>query len=170
MENLTLQGRLVADAAVRQSNGRSFLSFTIACNRTIKREESTNYYNVTWNNYNEGMVQYLTKGKPITIIGEVGKISVEVSSRDGKTYPRVDVRAFNVSFIPFGTSGNTATVNEGAAPVAQPVVAQFAPTAQPVAQPAPVQPTAFAQPTPAPVAPQPSVFAGQGDAVDDLPF
>lgn len=191
MQKIFLQGRLVSDAAVRQYNGRTFLSFTLACNQKRKNEEVPTYYNVTWNNYAEGLVQYLTQGKPLTVVGNIF-VSTEVSPKDGKTYPRIDVRAESVDFIPFGASGNTNTVKENAAPaapstmpqpeaVAQPVYQQ--PVAQPMAQPVyapqpapqPVyqqpmaQPTYAPQPTPQPVA-QPAYVTGMPDPTDDLPF
>ena len=108
MQKLTLIGNLGKDAQVVESmNGKKCLSFSVAANGYRNGEQKTCWYNVVWFNYAPNMVQYLTKGKSVVVVGELDA-DIRV---DNSGVSRIDrsVVADSVTFL----SVNSGTENNG---------------------------------------------------------
>lgn len=161
MATIILSGRLGRDAELRQTaNGRQFLSFSMAEDvRENKDTKRTDWYSVstTQTQYLGDFAKYLTKGKPIQVIGDI-KTSI-YTRRDGGVDIDRNIRAFQINFIDFGRREDeqqqgtslTGTVTPQAATPAQ-------------------QPAAFPPAAPfAPVAPVEQQYAS-AEPEDDLPF
>ena len=161
MSNTTiiLKGRLGRDAELKATaNGTEFISFSMAVDELENREKKTYWYSVTsyQPNHITAMRQYLTKGKPIEVIGTLKPGTY--TDKTGVERMDLNVRAGIINFIDFGKKDEDGTQQapaQAAAPVAAPV------QATPVATEAPA-PT-FQQPAYAPAAKGP-------DPEDDLPF
>lgn len=108
MEKITLIGRLGRDASVKESQqGTRFLTFTMACDAFVRGENRTHWYDVTSfdpNRY-KNMLQYLTKGSSVTVVGDLDADIEE--GRDGVTRIRRRVSADSIQFTPGNTSGQT---------------------------------------------------------------
>ena len=108
MQKITLIGRLGRDAAIRETqDGGKVVSFTVACNGRYRGVEKTSWYDVSTFNYEryKNMVQYLTKGSSVVVIGELDADIDE--GRDGVKCCRRSVTADSIEFNSNGTSGNT---------------------------------------------------------------
>lgn len=98
MVEIFIQGNLVKDAEVKQSqNGNKYVSLKVASNGFSKGEKRVDYYDITWFNYSEKLIEWLKKGKPVTVVGDF-HASASLG-RDSKIYVQNDVVAHNVSFI-----------------------------------------------------------------------
>lgn len=177
MQKITLIGRLGRDAAIRETqDGGKVVSFTVACNGRYRGVEKTSWYEVSTFNYEryKNMVQYLTKGSSVVVVGELDADIDE--GRDGVKRCRRSVTADSIEFNSNGSSGNTqnSTVSESA-PAEHPKA-----TAKPTAEEVPAdtevtvpkrsrKATAAAEPAPAPVEPA-SAPEDDGENPDDLPF
>ena len=108
MQKITIIGRLGRDAALRETqNGRKVIAFTMAVNGRANGVEKTSWYDVSSFNYEryKNMVQYLTKGSSVTVVGDLDA-DLETGS-DGVTRCRRNVLADSIDFLPISTSGNT---------------------------------------------------------------
>lgn len=108
MQKITLIGRLGRDAAIREiQDGGKVVSFTVACNGRYRGVEKTSWYDVSTFNYEryKNMVQYLTKGSSVVVVGELDADIDE--GRDGVKRCRRSVTADSIEFNSNGTSGNT---------------------------------------------------------------
>ena len=108
MQKITLIGRLGRDAAIRETqDGGKVVSFTVACNGRYRGVEKTSWYDVSTFNYEryKNMVQYLTKGSGVVVVGELDADIDE--GRDGVKRCRRSVTADSIEFNSNGTSGNT---------------------------------------------------------------
>lgn len=108
MQKITLIGRLGRDAAIRETqDGGKVVSFTVACNGRYRGVEKTSWYDVSTFNYEryKNMVQYLTKGSSVVVVGELDADIDE--GRDGVKRCRRSVTADSIEFNSNGTSGNT---------------------------------------------------------------
>ncbi len=83
MNKVILKGRLTSTPELKQTpNGVAVTKFTVAVNRRFDREK-TDFINCeAWRNTAEFVAKYFSKGKEITIIGE---IHIDKSEKDGKT-------------------------------------------------------------------------------------
>ena len=108
MEKITLIGRLGRDASVKESQqGTRFLTFTMACDAFVRGENRTHWYDITSfdpNRY-KNMLQYLTKGSSVTVVGDLDADLDE--GRDGVTRIRRRVSADSIQFTPGNSSGST---------------------------------------------------------------
>lgn len=108
MQKITLIGRLGRDAAIRETqDGGKVVSFTVACNGRYRGVEKTSWYDVSTFNYEryKNMVQYLTKGSSVVVVGELDADIDE--GRDGVKRCRRSVTADSIEFNSNGASGNT---------------------------------------------------------------
>lgn len=155
MATIILSGRLGRDAELRQTaNGRQFLSFTMAEDvRENKDTKRTDWYSVstTQPQYLGEFAKYLTKGKPIQVIGDI-KTSV-YTRRDGGVDIDRNIRAAQINFIDFGRRDDEQQGGQATAQAPQ----ATAPAPQPAA-------SAYA------AAPMPPVYAASAEPEDDLPF
>ena len=166
MSNSTiiLKGRLGRDAELKATaNGNQFISFSMAVDEIeTKDRKRTDWYSVSSSlpNHINGLRQYLTKGKPIEVIGSL--TPKVYTDRNGVTRPDLNVRAFAINFIDFG--GKKDEENAGQTTEQAPVQQQ-----------AP-QPPASAQPAYTPSAvytassPVNTASGVTADPEDDLPF
>lgn len=108
MNKLLIEGRLGKDAEVRETNGKKFLSMTIAENQLVGKEKKTFWYDVLCFNYNEKLVQYYKKGSVLFITGQVTS-DIE-TGKDGVTRCRRKIVADALDFLSGGkTDGNEAS-------------------------------------------------------------
>lgn len=176
MQKITLIGRLGRDAAIRETqDGGKVVSFTVACNGRYRGVEKTSWYEVSTFNYEryKNMVQYLTKGSSVVVVGELDADIDE--GRDGVKRCRRSVTADSIEFNSNGSSGNTqSNSNSESAPAEQPKATK--PSSEEVPADTEVtvpkrsrKATAAAEPAPAP-APEPVNEDDGGENPDDLPF
>jgi len=128
MQKISISGNLTKDAEIRQSNngGEDFMVFTVACNRKIKGEKQTNFYDVIASSSRQyqAMKPYLTKGAGVIVIGD---FSLDTYTRnDGTTAYRLKISADSIEFNSNGKkedagSQNTAPANNTTKPAAAPV-------------------------------------------------
>lgn len=127
MRKLTLIGRIVADAEKQvTSNGREYLTFRLANNEFADPKDSDGkqtpyWFRVTsWEAKHINLTKYLTKGKPVIIIGDY-KDSIYESKNTGKWEISRDIIADSINFVEGSASNNgtqpTTTQKNDAAPV-----------------------------------------------------
>ncbi len=107
MVNVNVIGRLGADAELIDGKNGKFASFRLAVDDRKNGKKETTWFRVTLNGDRAGkIVEYLTKGKLVNVIGTetVGTYQ----AKDGTTQISRDISASNVEFISVG-SGSTTT-------------------------------------------------------------
>jgi single-strand DNA-binding protein len=115
---VVLIGRLTRDSELRfTSSGTAISKFSIAVNRTKRsgdqREEEVSFFDiVVWGKIAEVLNPYLTKGKQVSIAGELRQNRWE---QDGQSRSRIEVVANNVQLLGGTPSGAT-----DSAPVSRP--------------------------------------------------
>ena len=158
MATIILTGRLGRDAELRQTaNGKQFLSFSMAEDvRENKDTRRTDWYSVSTmqQQYLGEFAKYLTKGKPIQVIGDI-KTSI-YTRRDGGVEIDRNIRASQINFIDFGRKEDEQQNSTQGVSTPQPQAPQ-------VAAPAPASIATVNQPVSAPA-------ALTGEPEDDLPF
>ncbi len=92
MKNITLAGRLTKDAETRNlSSGDTVTSFSVAVDDSQGKEKGTIFFDCSiFGKRGDALSQYLTKGTPVTVTGDLSK-----REHDGKTY--LGVRVDNVT-------------------------------------------------------------------------
>lgn len=101
-----LIGRLVRDPEMRMtSSGVAVTRFTIAIDRSFKREEgqqnTADFLRVvTWRRLAEICGQYLKKGK---LVGVEGRLQIDSYEKDGEKKYSAEVVADNVQMLDRGT-------------------------------------------------------------------
>lgn len=99
---VVLVGRLTRDCEVRATaGGTSICRFSVAVNRRTKKGESwvdePNYFDVVlWGKSADSLRSYLTKGRQVSIEGELRQSRWE---QDGQSRSRVEVFANNVQLL-----------------------------------------------------------------------
>lgn len=74
MQQITIAGNLGSDVEVKSSNGRNFAVMRVAV--TEKRKQNgqdvadTTWYDVTYNNADSNLLQYLVKGTKVIVVGK----------------------------------------------------------------------------------------------------
>jgi single-strand DNA-binding protein len=92
--NITITGRLTADAEINDVGEHKVCKFRVAVNRT---EEITDFINVkVWNNYAESLFPYLKKGKFVLVNGALN--IDEVNDGDTRQW-FTSVNAKTVNFL-----------------------------------------------------------------------
>lgn len=97
MNKITLVGNVVKDSELTfvGEKGTAKATFTLACNERLgKDKEMCNFIPcVIWGDFAEGVVNYLTKGTKVAILGRLDIKSVESEEYEGeyKTYVNVNV-------------------------------------------------------------------------------
>ena len=87
MKTITIAGRVTRDAETRDAGSDRVTSFSVAVDDRQGREKSTIFFDCSlWGKRGESLCQYLTKGAPVSVSGELGK-----REHDGKTYLTVRV-------------------------------------------------------------------------------
>ena len=100
---VVLMGNLTRDPELRStSNGQSVTSFSLALNRSYKDsegnwQEATDYVDVTaWGGLAERVNQYLSKGRPVLVVGRLQNRTWE---QEGQKRSKVEVVASDVTFL-----------------------------------------------------------------------
>ncbi|CCH52365.1 Single-stranded DNA-binding protein Short=SSB [Fibrisoma limi BUZ 3] len=99
MQQLQIIGRLGQDAVTRESNGRKFVSFSVAVDDDYKDQngqkvERTNWYDCTTEQL--AVAQYLTKG---TLVFAQGKPRIDQYTKDGKVYATCRLNASKIQLL-----------------------------------------------------------------------
>lgn len=160
MRQIELTGHLVADAERKISKtGKEYLSFRIGSNEFNDKDDQGNqrtyWFNVTtFNQRHFGIAQYLTKGKPIIVVGDYSDRLYQ--NREGNCDIARDIMA---NAIYFNSDGNGNNNDNGKQTKA-------------TTQSSPVTQTTMAtKPTTADIkVPEAPVASTSNDDEDDLPF
>jgi single-strand DNA-binding protein len=116
MQNITVAGRIGADAVTRTTQGGDKVTgFNVAVDYREGKEKATNWYRVSfWGKRGESLQPYLLKGTTVAVSGEF-----QLDSYEGK--PQLNIRASEISLLgsrPSNTGGGeTSGRGGGAAPV-----------------------------------------------------
>ncbi len=99
MQQITIAGRMSADAEVRQAGGGDVTSFNLAVDQGWGDKKVTNWFRVSiWGKKGSGAAPYLLKGSQITVVGEL-----EIGEYNGK--PQYNIRASDFT-MPAKPSGD----------------------------------------------------------------
>tara|TARA_Y100000114_G_scaffold131349_1_gene129516 strand:- start:5056 stop:5460 length:405 start_codon:yes stop_codon:yes gene_type:complete len=82
MKVITIFGRLTKDGELRETERGGFVTFSVAVNDGPKQNQTTTYFDVTFNR--EGIAPYLKKGKQVTVHGDF-----KTSVYNDKTYLKI---------------------------------------------------------------------------------
>ena len=102
LNQVVLVGRLTRDAELKYTNsGFAILKFSLASNRSIKRDdnwqEEVSFFNaVIFGKRAESLAQYMLKGKQIGIAGELRQDRWE---QEGQSRSRVEIVVNNLQFL-----------------------------------------------------------------------
>jgi len=100
--SVSINGRLVREAELKFSTGgTAILKFSIAVNRSVKKgdkwEDEASFFDCTFfGKMAESVNQYLSKGKQVSIVGELVQNRWE---KDGKQMSRVEINVNHVQLI-----------------------------------------------------------------------
>ena len=112
INHVVLVGRLTRDAELKYTaNGQAVCKFAIAVNRRKKNgdqwEDEPSYFDVVlWGRQGEAINQFLLKGKPVGVDGELRQ---DRWQQDGQNRSRVEIIANNVQLL----GNNTGTAGSG---------------------------------------------------------
>lgn len=99
---LALVGRLTRDSELRYSSGgMAFSKFTLAVNRNVKKDgqwqDEANFFDCTlFGKSAEGLNQYLTKGRQVSVQGELNQSRWE---QDGQNRSRVEIMVKSLQLL-----------------------------------------------------------------------
>ena len=101
MNKLFIIGNVTKDPELRTTpSGKNVCTFNVAVNRRkkVERQPEADFFRVsTWDTTAENCQKYLSKGKKVSIVGEV---SLHVfSTQDGKPAATMEVNAKEVEFV-----------------------------------------------------------------------
>ena len=112
-----LTGRIVADAQKQvTSGGREYITFRLGNNEFNDEKGSdgkpiTYWFRITsWNQAHINLAKYLTKGKPIIVVGSY-KDNIYQNTKTGNCEIGRDIIADSIDFVNDGTSGQNTAVN-----------------------------------------------------------
>jgi len=106
INHVVLVGRLTRDAELKYTaGGQAVCKFSIAINRRRKNgdqwEDEANYFDIVlWGRQAEALNQYLLKGKPVGVEGELRQ---DRWQQDGQNRSKVEIVASNIQLL--GGSG-----------------------------------------------------------------
>lgn len=107
-----LHGNLGSDATLKNVNGTSLCSFSVAVSIKSSKGDNTTWYRVDlWGKQAETLSAYLTKGKPVYVLGSLTQ--EEFTDRDGNKRSILQVRAIEVSML----DKRESSPNEQSAPI-----------------------------------------------------
>ena len=130
LNQVTLMGNLTRDPELRQTpTGQNVTSFSLALNRAYKSsggewQEATDYIDIVcWGPLAERVAQYLSKGRRALVQGRLQSRSWE---QDGAKRNKVEVLAFDVTFLDSRGAAGGDNESTGADTSAEPVSADSA--------------------------------------------
>ncbi len=94
-------GRLTKDAKITQVGGTSLAEFSIAVEKSIKKDgewiKGANFFDIKlWGKTVDSIGKYLVKG---TKVGVSGELDQETWEKDGKKNSTVKIRASNIALL-----------------------------------------------------------------------
>ena len=108
VNSVTIIGRLTRDADLRMTAaGQAITSFSIAVNRSVKKgdewtDEESFFDCVLWGKIGEIIVQYLTKGKQIAVVGSLRQD--RWTDKEGANRSKVVINAETVQLLGSGSA------------------------------------------------------------------
>ena len=102
INHVVLVGRLTRDAELKYTtSGQAVCKFSIAVNRRRKNgdqwEDEANFFDVVlWGRQGESLNQYLLKGKPVGVDGELRQ---DRWQQDGQNRSKVEIVANNIQLL-----------------------------------------------------------------------
>jgi single-strand DNA-binding protein len=114
----TLTGRVTRDARLVKANGKTFIAFDFVENDSYKKKNGEKvkqsfYFSCAMRNAN-GLLEHITKGKILTVTGNISARAYEDKQGDTKASTNVSVK--NITFHGGGESSKTK------APIEQPPI------------------------------------------------
>ncbi len=104
LNKVQLIGRLATEIELKETQtNKSFATFTIALNRTIKREgtleKTAEFYRIkAWNSLAKLCQKYMTKGMPVYVEGTLSISDYE--DKNGIQRRNVEILANDINFLP----------------------------------------------------------------------
>ena len=104
MTVINLIGRLGKDVEAKEVNGKTVRSLSLAVNQKVKDADVTTWYRVNaWGGMYDKVSEYWLKGTVLSVTGVLIPPKAYMDN-NGQPKAQLDVRAFQVSFVP--GSGN----------------------------------------------------------------
>jgi single-strand DNA-binding protein len=98
MQQITVAGRLSADAETREVQSNTVTSFNLAVDQGWGDKKVTNWYRVSvWGKKGSGAAPYLLKGSQVTVVGEL-----EIGEYNGKQQLNIRASDFTMPAKPSG--------------------------------------------------------------------
>lgn len=92
MINVTVAGRLTKDAELRQAGNSQVCGFSVAADTGFGDKKQAHFFSCSlWGNQGAAIAQYLKKGNPVTVIGEMSE-----REYDGKQYKEIRVNSIKL--------------------------------------------------------------------------
>lgn len=169
MNSVNIMGRLGRDPESRMTpSGQKVTTFPVATSVYRGGKEETIWFRVTiWGDRFDKLLQYLSKGKPVVVVGQISKAPEIWKDNTGQArVSSLEITADSISFNPFGGKNDEQQTGQGTQQ--QPQQAQQ--SQQQTQQQYPSQSYQAPQ-----AAPQPGTSMGYGsgspsDEGDPLPF
>lgn len=118
--NVTMFGNLTRDPETRHFDNGSVTNFSVAVNRSWKnkvgeKQEKVSFIDcAAWGKTGEAIAQYMTKGKPIIVEGQLEQETWETDGGEKRSKIKVNVDRFH--FVPDGKKEGEAGGGKAAAP------------------------------------------------------
>lgn len=169
MYKMTIQGRLTEDAQVRATkDGGSFLSMRVAVNSFENGSQKPYFISVAHFNYRPNMVQHLTKGSLVDVVG-TPQISAYLT-KQGSPMEDIRITADAVEFPSNGSNSGTTTTTQTSTVTSTPEVAPTVTRVQRTPAPEPVEEEIVMTTTPRRKEANTEKFDAPAAGSDDLPF
>lgn len=98
LNQITITGRLVRDAVLKNINGKNLLTFDVANNIGYGQYQKTNFYTVNrWGDSGLKIAQYLTKGSGVGVTGQ--ESMNEWTGGDGVSHSSRVITAHDIIFL-----------------------------------------------------------------------
>ena len=97
MINLTITGNIGADAILKQVNAETVCNFAVAC-KTMKGKEAVITWIdcAIWGKRAESLVNYLTKGSAVTVLGNLANLET-YTNKQGEAVAKIKVTVIDVA-------------------------------------------------------------------------
>lgn len=94
MKAITIVGTVGKDSEIRENQRGQFVSLSVAVNRGYKREDGTDWFQVTY--WNPKVAEWIKKGTRVTASGS---LSISEREHDGQTRTYYNVNASQLDFF-----------------------------------------------------------------------
>jgi len=99
MKNLTIAGRIGSDAVSRATKGDNVTNFSVAVDRPFRKDDGPLWIKVSlWGTRGEKLEQYLTKGKVVSVSGEMD-LNTYHSTKNDEDVTEVVLNANQVTLL-----------------------------------------------------------------------